>query len=414
MGLTMRERGAVVREIRRGYKKACKRDKGRLLDELCRLTGYNRCYASQLLTQTQVVTKKKERVRRRKYDEEVVEALKHIWVIMDCVCGKRLAPAMKELIRVLERHRELRISAETREKLESISAASIDRLLFPLRQEFLPGTRSRTKPGTLLKSQIPIRTFSEWNETRPGFVEIDLVGHDGGNGSGDFAQTLDVTDIASTWTETHAVQNKAQVHVFEALLKIRKRLPFPLLGIDSDNGSEFINSQLLTYCHQEQITFTRSRSGRKNDNCYVEQKNYSIVRRHVGYSRHDTEVEVQLLNELYEHLRLYTNYFQPVMKLVSKQRVGARVIKTYDRAKTPYQRLLESPDIARVVKFKLRKQYEQLNPAALKRSIVRYQDRLLEIATARSRLPKIPTTRLVPQTHPWKAGPVRLKTTGRT
>lgn len=198
MGLTMREKAAVVREMRRDYKKAGKQGKGRLLDELCRLTGYNRCYASELLRQKQVVvSKKKERVRGRRYDEEVVVALTQIWVIMDCICGKRLAPAMKEVIRVLERHRELRISVQTREKLETISAASIDRLLFPMRQEFLAGTRSRTKPGTLLKSQIPIRTFSEWNETRPGFVEIDLVGHDGGNGSGDFAQTLDVTDIAS-------------------------------------------------------------------------------------------------------------------------------------------------------------------------------------------------------------------------
>lgn len=191
-------------------------------------------------------------------------------------------------------------------------------------------------------------------------------------------------------------------------------MPFPLFGIDSDNGSEFINSQLLTFCHQEQITFTRSRSGRKNDNCYVEQKNYSIVRRHVGYSRHDTEVEVELLNELYGHLRLYTNYFQPVMKLISKQRIGARVIKTYDRARTPYQRLLESSDVERLVKVKLRRQYEQLNPAALKRNIVSCQDRLLEIAAARSRLPQPAIRRSAPPSHPWKGGPVKLKATRRS
>lgn len=411
MGLKMSERAAVVREMRGRYERASKKGKGDILNELCRLTGYNRCYATQVLKRKKAnVAKKSERVRQREYGEEEVSALKKIWVIMDCVCGKRLAPNIKELIGVLERHRELRISRETRRKLESISAATIDRLLAPARKEFLLGSRSRTKPGTLLKSQIPIRTFSEWNETEPGFVEIDLVGHDGGNGSGDFAQTLDVTDISSAWTETQAVRNKAQVYVFDALLSIRERLPFPLLGIDSDNGSEFINHELLRYCRAERITFTRSRSGRKNDGCYVEQKNYSIVRRHVGYSRHDSDEEVQLLNLLYGHLRLYTNYFQPVMKLISKQRVGARVSKTYDRAKTPYQRLLESPHVQRAVKLKLRRQYEQLNPAELKRAILQCQNRLLEIASARSRLPQVGKRRAVPSTHPWKSALLRPRT----
>lgn len=411
MGLKMIERAAVVREMRGRYERASKKGKGEILNELCRLTGYNRCYATQVLKRKKaIVAKKGERVRQREYGEEEVSALKKIWVIMDCVCGKRLAPNIKELIGVLERHRELRISRETRRKLESISAATIDRLLAPARKEFLVGSRSRTKPGTLLKSQIPIRTFSEWNETEPGFVEIDLVGHDGGNGSGDFAQTLDVTDISSAWTETQAVRNKAQVYVFDALLSIRERLPFPLLGIDSDNGSEFINDQLLSYCRAERITFTRSRSGRKNDGCYVEQKNYSIVRRHVGYSRHDSDEEVQLLNLLYGHLRLYTNYFQPVMKLISKRRVGARVSKTYDRAKAPYQRLLESPHVERAVKLKLRRQYEQLNPAELKRAILQCQNRLLEIASARSRLPQVGKRRAVPSTHPWKSTFLRPKT----
>jgi hypothetical protein len=185
----------------------------------------------------------------------------------------------------LERHNELRCDRQTREKLLRISAATIDRLLRPERRKHELRGQARTKPGTLLKHQIPIRTFAEWDEQQPGFGEIDLVGHDGGVAAGDYCQTLDLTDIATTWTETMAVRNKAQARVFEALQKVRKNLPFPLLGLDSDNGSEFINDELLRYCQQQQISFTRSRPYRKNDSCFVEQKNYSIVRRAVVYAR---------------------------------------------------------------------------------------------------------------------------------
>jgi hypothetical protein len=173
---------------------------------------------------------------------------------------------------------------------------------------------------------------------RPGFVEIDLVGHDGGDAKGEFAQTLDLTDVCTTWTETEAVRNKAQQWVFDALKDIRQRLPFPLLGIDSDSGGEFINHHLYRYCQTEQITFTRTRSYRKNDNCFVEQKNYSIGRRAVGYLRYDTAEELRTLNELYRHLRLYSNFFQPTMKLKEKIRIGSRITKKYDKPITPYRR----------------------------------------------------------------------------
>ena len=331
MGLSMKEKRSVVREVRDRYQRARKGKKGELLDEFCALTGYNRSYASHILkhggSAKKSVEKRRHSERRRFYDKAVSSALKRIWLIMDNICGKRLAPNLSEIVRVLEKFGEIRISVATRKKLETISSATIDRILAEEKRQYLGTSRSRTKPGTLLKNQIPIRTFSEWDENRPGFVEIDLVGHDGGDGTGDFAQTLDVTDVCSGWTETEGVRNKAQIHVFEALLQIDKRLPFQILGIDSDNGTEFINEQLLRYCQAGKITFTRSRSGRKNDNCFVEQKNYSIVRRNVGYMRHDTEEEVMLLNQLYKSLRLYTNYFQPVMKLVVKERHGARVRK---------------------------------------------------------------------------------------
>ena len=416
MGLTMRERKAVVRELVARYRIASKKQKSEMLDEVIRLTGHNRCYASQLLKHSNGLSRekdrgiklKKRRIRRRFFDDGVHSALRRVWVIMDCICGKRLAPILKEIVRVLVKNGELRVKSETREKLERISASTIDRLLSEEKRKLLLGSRSRTKPGTLLKSQIPIRTFSEWNDARPGFVEIDLVGHDGGDGTGDFAQTLDVTDVCTGWTETRAVRNKAQVHVLAALVKIQQRLPFQLLGVDSDNGSEFINSHLLKFCLNEEITFTRSRSGRKNDNCFVEQKNYSVVRRNVGYMRHDTEQEVELLNLLYEKLRLYSNYFQPVMKLISKERIGAQVRKKYDLAQTPYHRLLVSSDVSRAVKRQLRTTYEELNPAALKREISQIQDQLMSFATSKQKTnaPGVRRRKAVnyspPQTHPWR------------
>jgi hypothetical protein len=208
-------------------------------------------------------------------------------------------------------------------------------------------------------------------------VEVDLVAHEGGNASGDYAQTLDLTDVSTGWTELVAVRNKAQVWVFEALQQVRQRLPFPLLGLDSDNGAEFINEHLRRYCEAEQITFTRTRPYRKNDNCFVEQKNYSVVRRHAGYGRYDTEAQVQLLNQLYGQLRLYVNFFLPSQKLLEKIRRGSRVKKRHDEARTPYQRVLESEQVTERYKKRLQLQYEQLNLAELHRNILRLEEALL-------------------------------------
>lgn len=340
MGLTMREKRSVAAVKAAGYRQARKPEKTKRLNELVELTHYTRRHARRLMTQhgqqlwpqrqTKLVgdvQKRSRRARARVYDEPVVMVLIKLWKMMDYICGKRLQPALPELITVLERHNELSCASETRAKLLKISAATIDRLLRPERRKYELRSRSRTRPGTLLKHQIPIRTFSDWDEQRPGFAEIDLVGHDGGHAVGDYCQTLDLTDIATTWTETAAVKNKAQVWVFAALKKLRKNLPFPLLGLDSDNGGEFINTQLERYCRDQKLTFTRSRPYRKNDNCFVEQKNYSVVRRAVGYGRFDTEEQLQLLNEIYSHLRLYTNFFLPTMKLETKERVGSRVRK---------------------------------------------------------------------------------------
>jgi hypothetical protein len=388
MRLTMQQRQAVVAKAATRYQRSRKKEKSLILSELVALTEYSRVYARRVLRQqgqrVQVgkqtlkgdIRKRTPRCRSPYYDEKVKVALSKIWRVMDYICGKRLQPGLAELVTVLERHNELQCEAATKAKLLQISAATIDRLLRSERRKYELRGQARTKPGTLLKHQIPIRTFAEWNEQQPGFGEIDLVGHDGGAAAGDYCQTLDFTDVATTWTETVAVRNKAQARVFEALQKVRKQLPFPLLGLDSDNGSEFINDQLLRYCRQEQITFTRSRPYRKNDNCFVEQKNYSIVRRAVGYGRYDTDEQCALLNELYSYLRLYTNFFQPTMKLKSKERIGSRVKKCYDQALTPYHRVLQSPQVSKAKKQLLRTKYETLNPAALKRKIERLQQRL--------------------------------------
>ena len=404
MRLTMNEKRTVIKAWSAQYRKSRKKDKGRILDEVVELTGYNRWYAVWLLRGEGKVIRvgqrvrlvgdlrrRVKRVRPRLYDEAVLEKLKPIWAIMDFICGKRLVAILPEVIPILEKHREIELSSEVRTKLFSISATTIDRLLAGERHKWELRGHSGTKPGTLLKHQIPIRTFTEWNENKAGFVEIDLVGHDGGNSSGDYCQTLDVTDVASTWTETEAVINKAQIWVFNALKSIRARLPFPLLGIDSDNGSEFINHHLLNYCKQESITFTRGRAGKKNDGCFVEQKNYSVVRRAVGYARYDSPAQLRLLNALYERLRLYTNYFQPVMKLVSRERNGAKVKKKHDEPRTPYQRLMEMPDISQEIKKRLKAEYATLNPAQLKREIAELQGKILKTVVHRRRA-KISTT----------------------
>jgi len=391
----MSEKKSITRETSSRYQKSFKKEKGVILDEFTALTGYNRCYASYILRnwgkklfiklggrQIVVIAGERRKKFKRKipriYDDEILSLLKMLWYISDCLCGKRLSVFIRETLPVLVKHGEVKVDRKTRDKLMKISPATIDRLLAHEKSNLQFKSKSRTKPGTLLKHQIPVRTFSDWDEDKPGFVEVDLVGHEGGNSSGDFIQSLDVTDVCTGWTEIQAVKNKAQVWVFEALKKIEERMPFKLKGIDSDNGSEFINEHLLRYCKKNEITFTRARANRKNDNCYVEQKNYTVVRRNVGYARYDTDKELKMLNELYAYLRLYTNFFQPSMKLVEKNRIGSKVKKRYDKPMTPYKRLLKSLNSDKAAQAKLKEQYDNLNPAHLKREISKLQNKLLK------------------------------------
>jgi len=391
----MRQKKAVTKELKDRYQRASKKEKTMMLNEFLRLTGYNRCYACQILKKKEIVlgylniagkrikyiTDKRKIKRKKKkiYDQEVLVALKEIWKICDYICSKRLAPFLSEIIPVLERWGEIKLNLKVREKLGKISAATIDRLLADTRKRYRIKGRSTTRPGTLLKKSIPIRTFADWNEKVPGFFEVDLVSHDGGATRGDFNQSLNFTDISTGWEEMVAVKNKAQVWVFAGIKNIKERLPFSMLGIDSDNGAEFINAHLIRYCKEHKITFTRSRPYRKNDSCFVEQKNWSVIRRAVGYGRYDTDKELNTLNKLYGYLRLYVNFFQPVRKLIKKERIGSKVIKRYDEAKTPYRRVLVSTDIEDEVKVKLRKEYDMLNPAELKRKITKLQNKLLKL-----------------------------------
>jgi hypothetical protein len=342
------------------------------LNELAELNGWHRDHARKALRQAAAGPRppKAPRTPVWTYGPEVIEALRMCWAILDGPSGKRLAPALPQLVCSLRRHGELDLSDDTAALLVGMSAATIDRRLAADRASLQLKGRSLTKPGSLLKSQIPMRTWADWDDHRPGFVEIDLVGHEGGDNNGDFASSLTVTDVATGWTEVRSVRNKAARHVFGALVEIQAVLPFPLLGIDSDNGSEFINEHLLRWCIAQQITFTRSRPANKNDGCHVEQKNWDVARRTVGYWRYDTQSEVALLNQIWPVLSPLINLFTPQQKLLTKTRVGAKVTKTYDTAQTPYQRLQCHPDALDPVDARtLAAQLEATNPAAARRQV---------------------------------------------
>lgn len=356
------------------YRKARKKDRGKILDEFVATTGYHRKHAIALLCGTRRHRNPQNPIRRRRrriYLAEDQRAVLWLAELFDQISSKRLRVAMDvELDHVRD---DLAVSRACFKRLHHISPSTMDRFR---RTERRPVARHRggTKPGTLLKDQIRIRTFAEWDDKRLGFEEIDLVQHDGGNPSGFFACTLNVTDVSTGWTEMRAVPTKAQKHVFAALKQIRRELPFPLLGLDSDNGAEFINDQLVRYCEAEHLTFTRGRVGRKNDNPFVEQKNWSVVRRLVGYGRYETQQQVNQLNALYAVYRLYVNHFLPVQKLMAKVREGSRIKKIYDAPKTPYQRVLDSDQVSPAAKRRLLAIHVQLKVVGLRHQL----DALLE------------------------------------
>ena len=364
---------ASIREyteaVRGRYLLASKMEKGMILDEFTKVTGYHRKATVRLLHRLNQPRVNKRCGRPRQYGEAVVGALRLAWEATDRLCSKRLQPFLPELVKVLRRHGNTTMTADIEAQLCRMSPSTIDRLLHPWRR--LGGRRpfTTTKPASLLKSSIPIRTFADWQEDRPGFVEVDLVSHCGDNTEGFYLTTLSTVDVASGWSECVRVWGKGQERVGGAVHRVRQRLPFPLLGLDSDNGSEFINQHLYNYCRREGITFTRSRSYKKNDSCHVEQKNWSVVRRLVGYDRYNSRAALETLNRVYDLTRLYVNFFQPVMKLLDKTRNGAKVHKVYDTAQTPYQRLLDSGVLTEAKRQELAVIYNYLNPVLLLKQI---------------------------------------------
>jgi hypothetical protein len=376
--MTLKSIQEYVAAIRDRYRRSNKEEKGKILDEFEKVTGYHRKAAIRLLRRVPKPAGK-HRGRPSSYNR-VLEPLKVIWEASDRLCSKRLKPFLPEMLRVLKHNGELQIDAVTEAQLNKLSPATIDRLLGPARQVGGRKPLSTTRPGSLLKSLIPIRTFADWQEGKPGFLETDLVAHCGESTGGFYLNTLCAVDVASGWTECLPVWGKGQERVQTAIHKVRLDLPFSLLGIDSDNGSEFINQCLYQYCRKNKISFTRSRSYKKNDSCHVEQKNGNIVRRIVGYDRYTSKAAYDYLERIYHLVRLYINFFQPTMKLITKTRQGAKVYKVYDSARTPYQRLIRMAVLSQAKQAELAAVYQGLNPVRLLKQINGNLEQLWKLA----------------------------------
>lgn len=385
----MAQRKAITVAQARAWPKATKAEKAAILDAVVQVTGWHRDHARKMLRraaagQTSAPRRTREPVRR--YNADVTDALVRCWVLLDGIAAKRLAPALPRLLTALERVDRLGMSAEVKQQLLAMSPATMDRHLRPYRQGLIATTGiAHTKPGSLLKSSIPLKTWAEWNDTQPGFIEIDLVGHEGGDNNGAFHYSLNATDVATGWTETCTVKSKGERIVAAGLDNLIGRFPFLILGIHSDNGSEFINHHLARYCELRQLTFTRGRPSHSNDQAHIEQKNWSIVRRAIGYWRYDTARELDLLNQLWPAWNNRNNLLMPSQKLISKTRTGAKVTKKHDTAATPAERLLrDHPDALDThERAALETRLTTVDPITLGEHIDLIQRNLLELAKRR-------------------------------
>lgn len=361
-----------LRVILQRYSMANKKLKKTLLDEFCEVCGCHRKHAIRRLNQalsknkrTKNSGRQRKSGRPRKYDHpELLEVLVRIWRYMNLPCAKRLKAGLSFWVPAYIKHFGIRLPESVLELLATISPATIDRLLAPERKKHKKLGLATTKPGSLIKKHIPVKT-NQWDETTPGFLEADTVAHCGTSMAGMFVFTVDMVDIATGWTEQRAVWGKGERGVLEAISSIEQALPFAIRGFDCDNGSEFLNQHLLKYLthRKKPVQFTRSRPYHKNDNAHVEQKNWTHIRQYLGYSRFDRQELVSLLNDLYcTEWRLFLNFFIPSVKLLEKTRDGSKIIKKYDPAKTPLQRVLESTDIKKTVKQRLQAQCQSCNP----------------------------------------------------
>lgn len=367
--MTLSEKRTYLLEVQKRYRKSNRDLKHRILDEFCAVCHYNRKYAIRLLGHRLKKNKKKPGPKPHYQRTQIIPVIRTIWLMADQVCSKRLKQLIPAWLPFYEARYEV-LAQELREQVLSVSAATMDRLLKPLRVDYSHKGKSGTRPGTLLKQQIPIKT-DNWDVTQAGFVEADTVAHCGNSLSGEFAWSLTLTDIVTTWTSVSAIWGKGSAGVIEAIHAMEARLPFIFLGFDSDNGSEFLNHHLWRYFSERKrpVQFTRSRPYHKNDNAHVEQKNWTHVRQLMGYGRIDKQSAIVLMNDVYQTWELYQNYFIPTMKLVSKERIGSKYRKHYDIPKTPYVRALACDSVSEEAKLKLRERYSELDPFELKRKL---------------------------------------------
>ena len=366
--------------LRPRYRLASRRDKSRLLDEFCRITTRHRKVAIALLRH------RPKRARRRagrpsRYPRTLRPTLEQVWELSDHLCSKRLAPFLPALLEALERHDEVQLSPEQRTALLQISPATIDRLLRPVRRlHRRHGLATTSSSLAALRTQVPLRTFTEWVNVLPGHLQADLLAHCGETTHGFYLTSLLAVDVATGWTELEAVWGKGHSRVGVAVRAVRRALPVPLLSLHTDNGGEFLNHVLVPWCREQGITITRGRPHRKNDQAYVEQKNGAVLRRFIGYHRSSSRAALEALTAVHARLRPYVNFFHPVRKLLSKARHGARVLKRYDRAQTPYQRLLASGVLTPEHSAALTAEYQRLNPVQLRTELQTRLDALWILA----------------------------------
>lgn len=366
--MSQSEKKAYYYAIKDRYLNASKKEKSVILDEFCKVCRYNKKYAIRLLNKYEPYFKRKKLSGRKPiyFSEDLINALKNIWIATDYICSKRLKSAIPLWLPYYESTYGL-LSQKIIQELHEISSATIDRILKPIRKIGNKGICG-TKPGTIIKKQIPIKT-DNWDVNKPGFMEADTVAHCGNSTQGDFIWSLTMTDIHTGWTENRAVWNKGAFGVVEQIKNIEKSIPFDLLGFDCDNGSEFLNYHLLRYFTEngKNTKFTRSRPNKKNDNAHVEQKNWTQVRHLFGYDRLDIEELVEPMNDLYtKEWSLYNNFYRPSQKLVKKTKINSKYIRKYDIPKTPYMRVIESDYVSDIEKEKLKQIFDKLNPFALK------------------------------------------------
>jgi Integrase core domain len=369
----------VLEALRERYREAVKQEKTKILDEFVAVAGCHRKHGIRLLSGSNGAASEAPGVDRRTYNEAVREALVVLWEAADRICGKRLKAILPSLVTALEQHGHLALDPTVRQLLLSASAATIDRLLTSVRSK--ASQRKKRRPRTKPSKQVPIRTFADWNDPSPGYLEIDFVAHGGSSMRGTFLWSLVATDVCSGWTEMVPLVAREQTLVTEGLEVIRRQFPIPVLGIDSDNDSAFINDTLLAYCQKHKLEFTRSRAYQKNDQAWIEQKNGAVVRRFVGYERFSGMVAGQCLAQLFQAMRLFVNYFQPSFKLRSKTREGAKVKKFYHKPATPCVRLLEHASVAEAAKERLRSESGRLDPLELLQRIRESQSALAALSS---------------------------------